>query len=349
MQRILRIAKSFAVVDSHQTPQPRNFLSRREQRRLLLLVMSLGLVAFLMSQARDPSNWAWFFASRADGNGSPSVPAEDAPVDDRLPQKRPKEEVPGTFASPSPRKAEGETAGGYFPGVKSSYLDAVRDDTMFRPQDHDAWFHLFAILNKTDEARLRRESTGRVTYNQLYRQSGQYRGQLVTVRGRILDTSLQPAPDNDYQIDQYHLTALQPTDNRSELMIVYCLHLPEGFPRDRKCSEKVEVTGFYFKRWPTPIEDKPHSRPVLLARTVRWYKAPPALKEPAAGAASLLVLIALALCVSLLLAGYVYVRTRRASSREPAVPPQFDTLREAEIPSGPRLPWETADRQGPEA
>jgi len=132
-------------------------------------------------------------------------------------------------------------------------------------------------------------------------------------------------------------------------MIVYCLHLPEGFPRDGECSEKVEVTGFYFKRWPSPIEEEPHTRPVLLARTVRWYKPPPAIKEPAAGAGSLLVLIALSLCVSLLLAVYVYVRTRRAPLREPAAPPEFDTLRGAEIASGPRLPWETADRQGPEA
>jgi len=95
MQRILRIAESFAVVDFHRTPQPRNFLSRREQWRLLLLVMSLGLVVFLMSKARDPSNWAWFFASSDRGNGSPSVAAEDAPTDDRLPQEPPKEEVPG--------------------------------------------------------------------------------------------------------------------------------------------------------------------------------------------------------------------------------------------------------------
>ncbi len=311
--------------------------------------MSLGLVVFLMSQARDPSNWAWFFASSDGGNGSTSVPAEDAPVDDRLPQKPPKEEVPGTFASPSPRKAEGETAGGYFPGVNPAYFDAVRDDTTFRPQDHDAWFHLFAILNKTDEARLRRESTGRVTYNQLYRQSEQYRGQLVTIRGTIVRTSLPCVPENDRRIERYYKTVFQPADNRSELMFVYCLYLPERFPNGMDVSADVEVTGFYFKRWAYRAQDSLRTAPVLLGRTVRWYEPPPAVKEPAAGAGSLLVLIVLALCVSLLLAVYVYMRTRRGQSREPAAPPQFDALRDAEIASGPRLPWETADRQGPEA
>ena len=59
-------------------------------------------------------------------------------------------------------------------------------------------------------------------------------------------------------------------------------------------------------------------------------------------------MIAAALCVSLLLVAYVYVRTRRARLPEPAVPPQFDALRDAEIVSGPRLPWDTADRREPE-
>ena len=39
---------------------PRNYLSRREQWRLLGLVLALGLVVILMGEARDPDNYPWF-------------------------------------------------------------------------------------------------------------------------------------------------------------------------------------------------------------------------------------------------------------------------------------------------
>ena len=146
-ERTLRVTK---LPDLHRNPPPRNYLSRRQQWRLLLLVMSLGLVLLLMSEARDPTNWAWVAGPGEGGNASSWTLAP---------------------AGSAGRSTGEESVGGYFPGVKPGYFDDVRDDTLLRSQEHDAWFHLFEILETTDEAELWRESIGPVTYRQLFRQS----------------------------------------------------------------------------------------------------------------------------------------------------------------------------------
>jgi len=339
------------MLNFRRRPPPRNYLSRREQWRLLLLVMSLGLVAVLMGKARDPRNWAWLVAFGDRGKAPPpaSLPTDDAALKDATRQKPPKEDTPGTSPSPAQTKAEGETTGRYFQGVEPKYLAAVRDDATFRSEEQDAWFQLLGILNHTDEARLRRASTGRVTYSQLFRQSEQYRGQLVTICGTILRTSLQHPGENDRRIDQYYQTVLQPADDRSQLVFVYCLSLPKGFPTGMNVSAEVEVTGFYFKRWAYAAQDTVRTAPVLLARTVDWRRPPPAVERPPAGVGSVLMSIAVALGASVLLVTYVYMRTRRGRRREPDSPPQLDALRDAPIAPGPGLPWEAADHQEPGA
>lgn len=346
---MLSLSGSFAVAKLPQTPKPRDYLSRREQWRLLLLVMSLGLVVVLMIEARDPDNWAWFSALSGGGGGlqSSSASPDDAPTDNPLRPAPPKKETPGTSVSPGPGKAQEKAAGRYFPGVNPRYLQSIRDDTVSRPEERDAWFHLLKILKETDEATLRRESTGRVTYSQLFRQSGEYRGELVTIRGTIRRTSLPPVIDNDYGIDGYYRTVFQPADDRSKLIFVYCLYLPKGFPKGTDVSADVEVTGFYFKRWNYQAQEAVLLAPVLLAKTVRWQQAPPAADKTPAGVGSIVAMIAGVLCVSLLLAFYVYRRTQPTPSSEPGPPPQFDALGDVHATSAARPPQETADRQGP--
>ena len=39
---------------------PPNYLSRRFQTRLLVMVAALGIVVFMMNEARKPENWRWF-------------------------------------------------------------------------------------------------------------------------------------------------------------------------------------------------------------------------------------------------------------------------------------------------
>jgi len=263
-----RLCRSLAVVNFRRTPPPRNYLSRREQWRLLLLVMSLGLIVLLMSEARDPANWQWFFAL---DNGAAAGPADGPAIDNRLAPETAEEGVPGAFVSPAAAGARQQTSG-RFPDVPPKLLETVRDDAPFRHDEQEAWFHLLGILQKTDEATLGKASIGRVTFAQLYNQSSEYRGELVTVRGTIRRAHLLKAPKNDRGIDQYYQTWLQPADNRTMPMVIYCLSLPQGFPTGMDVSAEVEITGFYFKRWVYKAQDAIRTTPTLLARTVDWQK-----------------------------------------------------------------------------
>jgi len=233
--------------------------------------MSLGLVVVLMGEARDPSNWQWLSALDSPTNGRPAAsdPGWRPEIDNRLKPSDPDEQIPGTIVSPAPPQAEADTSGNYFPGVKPQYLKSVRDDTTFRYDERQAWFNLLDVLQKTDQATLRKASTGRVTFSQFYNQSAEYRGELVTVEGTVRRAHLLKAPKNDCQIEQYYQIWLQPADNRSVPMVVYCLLLPDGFPTGMDVSANVEITGFHFKRWAYKAQDAIRTTPVLLARTVR--------------------------------------------------------------------------------
>ena len=81
------------VLDLRKTPKPRNYLARREQWRLLLLVLSLGLVAAMISRVRDPGTFAWFAAldDAWRGKNGANASSRQAEVDNRL---QPRAEMP---------------------------------------------------------------------------------------------------------------------------------------------------------------------------------------------------------------------------------------------------------------
>jgi hypothetical protein len=329
------------VVDFQQTPKPRNYLARREQWRLLLLVLSLGLVVILMNEARKPRNWLWL-TDAGGGRGDLHVArgsSEGPPIDTRLNPVPRQAEIPGTFTSDAPTlvEAEEDTSGRYFPGVKPKYLELVRDDTTFLHDERHAWFNLLDILDKTDEATLRRESIDRVTFAQLFKQSGDYRGQLVSVGGTIRRVNPVGAAPNDVGIRRLYRTWLFPHDNPSSPIVAYCLRLPKGFPTGMNLVEEAEITGFFFKRWaynawdPGRKETTLRTAPTMVVRTIHWRKSPLPEKETPADAGTLLVAIGAALAVGLFTAVYVYRRTRTSRPEEAGTPLNLDALRDVDV------------------
>ncbi|MBN2216992.1 MAG: hypothetical protein JW719_06420, partial [Pirellulales bacterium] len=59
------------MIRSHPPDKPRDYFSRREQWRLLLLVMSLGLVFIFMNEARKPERWRWLIPDSPPSNRPP--------------------------------------------------------------------------------------------------------------------------------------------------------------------------------------------------------------------------------------------------------------------------------------
>jgi len=295
------------MVHFGERPKPRDYLSGSQQRRLLFLVLGLGVVVILAIEARNPARWRWI--DELD-QPAPAPPRREVP---------PPQELPGTFQSPGPAPAaspiepsptaESDAPARRYPGVKTQWLAAIRDDTAFRPEETEALVGLWTLLRKSDPARLQAASAGRVTRPQLFEQSAAYRGELVTVCGTARRAVEKPAPANEAGITRYFELWIQPADSPDWPVAVYCLELPEGFPSGAGLSERVGATGFYFKRWLYRSQRGLEVAPLVLARSVQWRPAPPAAPSPTPSATGLAVATLGALAVAALVTVYVFRRT----------------------------------------
>jgi hypothetical protein len=237
------------------------------------------------------------------------------------------------YAEGEPPEAEQEDA---FRSIQSSlddlFLDDIRDNTVFRPDEKDAWFRLLERLQRREARELRNESVGTVGFLALYRQPEEYRGKLVTVEGSVRLGYHRPAPRNIYGIEGYYILWLKPSGSNSPI-VVYALEVPEGFPDIRQMEsegekpeleEPVAVTGFFFKRWAYRAQDSTRLAPLVLAKTVSWEPAPrsgkPAVQLPGAGRWAIMLGLPLAFGIAFALLVYAYTRHSRRTPLEPTLP-----------------------------
>ncbi len=192
--------------------------------------------------------------------------------------------------------------------MRVDYLSAVRDDTVFRPAESDAWFHLFALAARTSEDALQKASEGPVAHLQLDQQPAEYRGRLVTISGIARAARRITAPPNAFEVQQYFQVWLQPDRQSDRLIVVYCTQLPAGFPLGESISANCSATGFFFKRWAYPSQGGISTAPLVIAKTLDWQPPPVVAEGPpppplgeqiliAAAAALLLAIIALLIIV----------------------------------------------------
>jgi hypothetical protein len=307
------------MVDFRKHAKPRNYLARREQVRLLMLVMGLGLVALLMTEVRKPAALAWLariFDAPDVQQKEPEQVVE--PIDTRVRQRREPSEIPGTFISPAPLDETVDKTGKYFPGVRPGYFHAIKDDLPLRSgEEHYPWFHMLEVLDGTDEETLEKASTGRATWAQLFRQSNEYRGELVTIVGTVRRAHHIYAPKNNAGIEGTNQLWVFPEDNPAEPIIVYSLYLPEGFPMGMEIAEEASVTGFFFKRWVYASLDDVRTAPLMLSRNINWKKKPPKPEEPPFDPIKLIaeligvIISALVICTLVIIRVYWQTRTPR--------------------------------------
>ena len=227
--------------------------------RLFLMVMVLMAVVWIAVEARNPQHYRWIWEW---GEGDSGVGEE---VDTRV--RLNASTADDTFVFPRPGQSLEETSAISGPLTQAD-LDSVRDDEPFRSGERGAWFKLFGRLQETDSATLREQSTGAVTFIQLYRQPREYRGELITVAGTLRRSEQIAAPENDLGIESYYMTWLFPRDNPTNPLVVYTLTVPGGFPAGMAIEEQVELDGFFFKRWPYAATDAVRSAPVVLGEVV---------------------------------------------------------------------------------
>jgi hypothetical protein len=244
-----------------------NYLERNQQYKLMALMGALVLVLLLVSMAGEPQRWEWL--TRGD------APRQQAPFrpDTRLAKAGSDGAAEGTFRVPSEGIVAADPAA-FLRGLRTDYLIPVRDDTVFRDAESDGWLHLLETLMKTDPKTLSAASVGKISFRQLYEQPKFYRGKVVSLSGVVRGVRQVPAVANDLGIKHYYQLSLEPQGELNQLVVVYALNLPEGFPKGESVEAAVQLTGFFFKRWAYAAKDAVRTAPLVLVNTVTWKPLP---------------------------------------------------------------------------
>lgn len=231
-------------------PRPRNYLAAGERRRLLWRVMPWALAALL---ALTWVERTWF-------PGAASRPA--APVDTRLETVRgPRPAGEAVLIEPEaepPAPVAGQL------GASAAALAQVRDDTVFRDTDLDAWEQTFVTLRDTGRAALERAPAPRVSFSELFGQPRSFRGRLVRLRGTFHRLERLAAPANHDGIDAYWQGWLEPAGGPATPIVIHCLALPAGMPTGMRIREPVEVVGYFLKRHAYAAADTVRVAPLVL-------------------------------------------------------------------------------------
>ena len=89
------------------------------------------------------------------------------------------------------------------------------------------------MLQYASQEELEQRSIGEVGYLQLFRQSKEYRGKLVTIRGRARQAYSVAAPQNDFGIKSYQVFWVRAEGGVNSPIVVYAAGRAGGVPRTR--------------------------------------------------------------------------------------------------------------------
>lgn len=237
----------FRLSSPHRRPV-RNYFSRREQLRLLMLILPLGLVIILISQLHD-----WQTIDRV--NSIP--PLEKQHTLDPQPLL--------TEVHPSHKIV---TRPVLFPGLRSELLPTIQDNSYFRNTEKEAWFHFLDILRQTSQDVLASRSTV-VEYAQLIDQPDAYRGTAVTVVGIARQIEKQTPAANHLGLQAYFRVIIEPHHGVRWPIIVYCLELPATLSEGHQLSVDVKATGLFFKKLSYRWQNGLGTAPVILAKDIQ--------------------------------------------------------------------------------
>lgn len=247
---------------------PRNYFARKEQYRLLILCSMMMVVLFMMNEARKPATWKWMWSDE------PTIAQPAEPIDTRL--EVPVRALPsdGFTAAGSVSKDKVNVAN-YLPGISIELIAPIKDNTVMRVVENDAWLAMLKILKEKPQDEIVTLTTGAVSFAQLFRQTDFYRGQLVTVKGTVHRVEPIQARDNELDIDQLFRWIVDPAGGSNSPIVVYSIEKPDALKLGDDIREEVEFTGFCFKRWAYAAGDGTRIAPLILAKTASWEPPPP--------------------------------------------------------------------------
>jgi len=240
--------------------QPRNYLERTEHRRIFWLIVPPALVVLLLA--------GWLERKILGPPPEVRQPQVDTVVKTGL-AGRTIDDAVVIEADPEPFIGSVEEL-----SASPSALERVRDDTVFRPADEEAWFQTWMSLRSGNTRSFERAAARQVGFAELFGQPRSFRGRLVKFRGTIHRLQRVDAPANEADIREYWQAWLEPEGGPASPIVVYFLRIPPGFPTGMKINETVEVVGYFFKRWAYAAKDAVRTAPLVMSLEPLWRPAP---------------------------------------------------------------------------
>ncbi len=263
------------MLDFHSRVQPRNYFSRREQRRLFAWVMGVGLVVIACASV--------FEIGRFTRSPSAEVASQSVAVDTRFEPKGNRAGEPGAVTIVKAEQPEGiADSGVLLAGVDPALLAQVRDDTPWiRSDEVAAWLNVWKVLRRSNDEQLAPKSP--VGFLELFQQPRAFRGRPVTIRGSARQAMYITAAENAHGVEGYYRVIIRPDRGPEEPIFLYTLDLPADFPTGEEIRAEIEATGVFFKRMVYPAKDNHELRraPVVMARTLTWRR--PAVQNDSRG------------------------------------------------------------------
>jgi hypothetical protein len=256
----------------------RNYFSRREQWRLLLLVMSLGVVMLVMRELHEPENAvrvAQVFAGDAATSNDGKILSEPPPKTGS-----------DTFraGAPADQNQRIESRGLTSPPAQS--LDALLSLAGWTPKrfakftdgeeltgaERDELIQLLWRVRTFDAA----------LFEPLIGHPMLYRGNLLHVKGQARNWvrhELEPEEAGRFEMPAYYTCDVEHESKKSWAVVVTAA-VPARWEQRPSLDEPVSLSGLYVKQLPAKTDDQGNRLPVYLvvARRIAWHPATP--REP---------------------------------------------------------------------
>lgn len=215
--------------------------------RVLLIVLVLGIAVIIGTEMMHPDRWTWLTQQTI-----PAETAEIKPLEQRV----------------------------YYPGVNQDALQNILDNSYWVSADLPAWQNLIEILRDVPQSELNKYSFGRVPYVQLKSTPKTFRGVLINVCGNARQCIPIKQTNKDVDIEYIYQIAVSPDSSPSEPIIINSISIPPGFPTGEDIEpQRIECTGFFFKRWAYPAQNDVMTAPLVLAKGISWQEPVKAVKS----------------------------------------------------------------------
>jgi hypothetical protein len=100
------------------------------------------------------------------------------------------------------------------------------------------------------------------------------------LEGELLQLSVLPKHENEQHIETVYEGWLRNADSGKNPYVFHCLDKPAGLKEGKKLSEKIRITGYFFKRYQYPAQSGlTYAAPMLLGKRIQWF---PVIRKPAA-------------------------------------------------------------------